>query len=240
MVRSRTKLHLCNFRLITLLSSATFYSLVYLWLLQRSDIAELTIEDPSEAFQDMRDKVDYRTLTSANVFKDLKAPIPLSYDGKKDWKEETRKEWKLASRQFSRILEMALKKNLMKSAIDLASSEANAGNASPNKRKMKMLDSDEKEYRLLVKERLARMNYEILAPMSRSEKREVLQQVSDSYFNCHAVANNADQRLLRIHRPMRAALTSTYGFSTRWARFKIRLQQSRSFTDVYTIMKWRI
>lgn len=126
----------------------------------------------------MRDKVDYRTLTSANVFEGIKAPIPLSYQGKKDWREETRKEWKLATRQFSRILEMALKKNLMKSAIDLTSSEGTNGNASPNKRKLKMLDSDEKEYRLLVKERLARMNYEILAPMSRSEKREVLQQVS--------------------------------------------------------------
>lgn len=163
------------------LPTATFYSLVYLWLLQRPDIAELTIEDPSEAFQDMRDKVDYRTLTSANVFKDIKAPIPLSYDGKKDWREETRKEWKLASRQFSRILEMVLKKNLMKSAAEIASNggtTASSGSSSPSKRKMKMLDSDEKEYRLLVKERLARMNYEILAPMSRSEKREVLQQVS--------------------------------------------------------------
>lgn len=129
----------------------------------------------------MRDKVDYRTLTSANVFEGIKAPIPLSYQGKKDWREETRKEWKLATRQFSRILEMALKKNLMKSAIDLTSEGTN-GNASPNKRKLKMLDSDEKEYRLLVKERLARMNYEILAPMSRSEKREVLQQVSSLFL----------------------------------------------------------
>jgi len=165
--------------------AATFYSLVYLWLLQRQDIAELTIEDPSEAFQDMRDKVDYRTLTSANVFKNIKAPIPLSFDGKKDWKEETRKEWKLASRQFSRILEMALKKNLIKSAIDFANGTGSnsSGNSSPNKRKAKMLDSDEKEYRLLVKERLARMNYEILAPMSRSEKREVLQQVSLSCYS---------------------------------------------------------
>lgn len=124
----------------------------------------------------MRDKVDYRTLTSAKVFENIKAPIPLSFQGKKDWKEEIRKEWKLASRQFSRILEMALKKNLVKSAIDV--SNGGGGNSSPNKRKAKMLDSDEKEYRLLVKERLARMNYEILAPMSRSEKREVLQQVT--------------------------------------------------------------
>lgn len=157
---------------------------MYLWLLQRDDIAELTIEDPSEAFQDMRDKVDYRTLSSANVFKNVKAPIPLSLDGKKDWREETRKEWKLATRQFSRILEMALKKNLMKAAIEATEGTGSAngssvgGHASPNKRTLKMLDSDEKEYRLLVKERLARMNYEILAPMSRSEKREVLQQVS--------------------------------------------------------------
>jgi histone acetyltransferase 1 len=134
----------------------------------------LTIEDPSEAFQDMRDKVDYRTLTSAGVFKSIKAPIPLSFQGKKDWKEETRKEWKLAPRQFARVLELSLRKDLLHSKAAVEESV----NASPNKRKVKLQESEEKEYRLLVKERLARMNYEILAPMSRTEKRETLQQVS--------------------------------------------------------------
>lgn len=168
------------------LDTATFYSLVYLWLLQRSDIAELTIEDPSEAFQDMRDKVDYRTLTAADTFKDVKAPIPLSLHGKKDWRESTRREWKLAPRQFARVLEMALRRDILRSAVALT----DGGIASPSKRMLKAHDADEKEYRLLVKERLARMNYELIAPMSRSEKKETLAQVCR--FAAHRAIIRAD------------------------------------------------
>ena len=138
--------------------TARFYSLVYLNLLNRPNIAELTIEDTSEAFQDMRDKADYRTLISGAVFKGIKAPLK---DAK--WVDQTRKEWKLATRQFGRLLELALRKELLTA-----------------KRKGK---DDEKNYRLLVKERLHRQNYEILAPMERREKRETLQQTYESVID---------------------------------------------------------
>lgn len=138
---------------------ATFYSLVYLYLLQRPDIAELTIEDPSEAFQDMRDKVDYSILSSASVFSSL---TPSTLSSNPSWRETTRKEWKLATRQFNRLLELSLKAEL-KEGDKVA----------------------EREWRLLVKERLCRFNYEILSGMEKSERRETLQQtfeaVEDEY-----------------------------------------------------------
>lgn len=103
----------------------------------------------------MRDKADYRTLVSGSAFKGIKAPLK---DVK--WVDRTRKEWKLATRQFGRLLEMALRKDLLSA-----------------KKKGK---DDEKNFRLLVKERLHRQNYEILAPMEQREKRETLQQTYES------------------------------------------------------------
>lgn len=144
--------------------SATFYNLVYLYFLQRNDIAELTIEDPSEAFQDMRDKVDYRTLVSAGVFKGIEAPVDA------DWREKTRREWKLGARQFHRLLEMALRKDL----VDLLSVNPNPKGKNRDK---------EKKYRLMVKERLCRFNYEILAPMEKRERIDTLQQTYDSVID---------------------------------------------------------
>ena len=144
---------------------ATFYNLVYLYLLQRPDIAELTIEDPSEAFQDMRDKVDFQTLVSADAFKGIVAPVdPI-------WREATRKEWKLGTRQFYRLLEMKLRKDMLE-ATQIQKQKSKAGAAAAA--------AKEKKYRLMVKERLCRFNYEILAPMEKKERRETLQQTYDS------------------------------------------------------------
>lgn len=106
----------------------------------------------------MRDKADYRTLTSGGVFKGIKAPLQDTR-----WADSARKEWKLATRQFGRLLELALRKDLLTA-----------------KKKGK---DDEKNYRLLVKERLHRQNYEILAPMEQREKRETLQQTYESVID---------------------------------------------------------
>jgi histone acetyltransferase 1 len=138
-----------------------------LYLLQRSDIAELTIEDPSEAFQDMRDKVDYRTLVAAGVFDGIVAPVdPV-------WRETTRKEWKLGSRQFYRLIEMALRSDLLNALEEDASSASKAIEKGQSK-------DIEKDYRLMVKERLCRFNYEILAPMDNKERKDTPHQTYES------------------------------------------------------------
>jgi histone acetyltransferase 1 len=135
---------------------------LYLYLLQRPDIAELTIEDPSEAFQDMRDKSDYRTLKAAGTFEGISAPLEDA-----TWYETTRREWKLATRQFARVLELALRKQI-------------AAGANGKQNKGKKAQDPDREYRLLVKERLHRQNYEILAAMEKPEKKDTLQQTYES------------------------------------------------------------
>lgn len=141
---------------------------MYLYLLQRPDIAELTIEDPSEAFQDMRDKSDYRTLTAAGTFEGISAPLEDA-----TWYETTRREWKLATRQFARVLELALRKQI-------AAGANGKQNGKPAKGKGKKAQDADRDYRLLVKERLHRQNYEILAAMEKPEKKDTLQQTYES------------------------------------------------------------
>jgi hypothetical protein len=84
--------------------------MVYLWLTSRQDVAELTgmfffhsgragkslivfwrkpVEDPSEAFQDLRDKADLNLLLTQDAFANKEAPI------ERDWAENLRKELKL-------------------------------------------------------------------------------------------------------------------------------------------------
>lgn len=146
------------------------YSKMYEYLLTREDVAELTVEDPSEAFEDLRDRCDLKTVISKGLFEGLEAPVERAKY------EEIRNSTKIADvrssslssaqspqliryedvpqRQFSRLLEMVLKAQLASSKRD------------PKK---------ERAYRLWVKERLYRFNYEMLKQMEKEERRDRLQ-----------------------------------------------------------------
>jgi len=47
---------------------AELYNAIYQLVLSRPDIAELTIEDPAEAFEDLRDRNDLRMLLTHQQF----------------------------------------------------------------------------------------------------------------------------------------------------------------------------
>ncbi|POY70240.1 putative Histone acetyltransferase [Rhodotorula taiwanensis] len=87
---------------------SALYTLCYRNILSRPEISELTadilsiVEDPSEAFEDMRDKCDLYTLLSENALEGIKAPLDRS------WTERIRLKYKLADRQFYRLAEMLL------------------------------------------------------------------------------------------------------------------------------------
>lgn len=69
------------------------YSQIFQYLLKREDVAELTIEDPSEAFEDLRDKEDMKLLQRHHVFDlDLDKLIPIN----REWYQATKQKWKLA------------------------------------------------------------------------------------------------------------------------------------------------
>ena len=47
---------------------ATLYNTIYQYVLNSPHIAELTVEDPAEAFEDLRDRVDLRMLLGLDDF----------------------------------------------------------------------------------------------------------------------------------------------------------------------------
>ncbi|KAH9465243.1 hypothetical protein Pst134EA_013135 [Puccinia striiformis f. sp. tritici] len=130
------------------------YSQIFHYLLARPEVAELTLEDPSESFEDLRDKEDLKLLFENKVFdeKPLSELIPVS----SEWYEATRTKWKLANRQFARLLELALRWKFT------ALKESDDGKL-------------ERLYRIAVKERLYRFNYDSLVDLSKEERREKLQ-----------------------------------------------------------------
>ncbi len=66
------------------------YRFVYQTLLDRKDVAEITVEDPNDDFQDMRDLCDVRLLLESKVFHGLSPPIDLEH------LEKVRKQFKLS------------------------------------------------------------------------------------------------------------------------------------------------
>lgn len=50
------------------LRKAELYNAIYQYVMRRSDVAELTVEDPAEAFEDLRDKNDLKMLLANEQF----------------------------------------------------------------------------------------------------------------------------------------------------------------------------
>jgi histone acetyltransferase 1 len=53
---------------LTILLAAELYKAIYQYILSHSTVAELTVEDPAEAFEDLRDRNDLRMLLSNERF----------------------------------------------------------------------------------------------------------------------------------------------------------------------------
>ncbi|KAH7905080.1 acyl-CoA N-acyltransferase [Hygrophoropsis aurantiaca] len=190
------------------------YSSIYAYVLSHSHISELTVEDPAEAFEDLRDRNDLKMLlghaqfmaegfgssSGAELGVEPKSgfdfenetthregggrvqkartrvratPVGVSavadIKGKakgkgkmgppvdKAWAEAWRKELKIAGRQFQRLVEML-------TLMHLDPADANGAKA----------------YRLQVKERLYRFNFEILAQLEKHERLEKLEETFGS------------------------------------------------------------
>jgi histone acetyltransferase 1 len=109
---------------------AALYNTLYRHALERTDVAELTVEDPSEAFEDLRDRNDLRQLMLTGIVNDPGFKLNVGTGDRRarsKWEEEKRKENKMASvsdlamyniapnrlqRQFLRLVEMLLLKGL--------------------------------------------------------------------------------------------------------------------------------
>ncbi|RKP09791.1 acyl-CoA N-acyltransferase [Thamnocephalis sphaerospora] len=112
-----------------------------------SKVIEITVEDPSESFSDMRDKNDLRRLMRDSLLSNAEAPVARSVI------EKLRKEHKLSKRQVERCVEMALL------------------------RRVPLRDERRfRPYRLQVKKRLYQFNRDALATLEKKERQEKLQE----------------------------------------------------------------
>ena len=66
-----------------------FYDIIFKNARADPAVQEISIEDPSVAFEDLRDRRDLIFLESNDVFKGIKAPVS------KQWVEETQKHYKM-------------------------------------------------------------------------------------------------------------------------------------------------
>ena len=82
-------------------------------MLGRAEVAELTVEDPAEAFEDLRDRNDLRWLVKEGVPDDpLFREIGSKRADRVKWERDLRTKYKIAQRQFDRLLEMLLLRQL--------------------------------------------------------------------------------------------------------------------------------
>ncbi|KAG9318214.1 acyl-CoA N-acyltransferase [Chiua virens] len=173
------------------------YTTIYNFVLSRPDVSELTVEDPAEAFEDLRDRNDLRLLLASEQFMNegfgAQSATTASHGGgrvqkarshlrstpktgsgdatgrgkmgppvDKAWSEKWRKDLKIAGRQFQRLVEMLIMLHLDPTDVQ-----------------------GTRVFRLQVKERLYRFNFEILAQMDKEERlqklEETFQTVQEDY-----------------------------------------------------------
>jgi histone acetyltransferase 1 len=166
------------------------YKTIYNYALLTPLISELTVEDPAEAFEDLRDRNDLRMLlANENFMKEGFGNEAVSHGGgkvrkrktraranpmgassgtvkgtkkmgppiDKAWSETFRTQLKMAGRQWQRLMEMLILMHLDSADIQAA-----------------------RAYRLQVKERLYRFNFEILAQLEKEERLEKLEETFQS------------------------------------------------------------
>jgi len=158
---------------------SALYNAIYQRVLSQEHVSELSVEDPAEAFEDLRDRNDLKMLLSLKPFMEegfganrpstggaagpIRRTKSSSGAGKmgppvnKVWVEKWRVQLKIAGRQFHRLVEMLQLLNL--DPLDARAFKA---------------------FRLQVKERLYRFNYELLVQL---EKQERLDKLEETFQN---------------------------------------------------------
>ncbi|KAJ2887314.1 histone acetyltransferase 1 [Coemansia aciculifera] len=120
------------------------YRYIYQAVLHNAEYADLTVEDPSEAFDDMRDRNDMRYLIQQDAFAGLDIPVSPAV------LRQMQERFKISKRQITRCVEMGLLKSLDKT-----------------RQKDRY-----RQYRLFVKRRIFAQNTDLLAGLDDAEKKK--------------------------------------------------------------------
>jgi histone acetyltransferase 1 len=130
----------------------TLYNFCMDYYATQSDVAEVNVEDPNEAFSDMRDRCDLIRMAQLKALNDT-LPTPSTVT-------DITKTLKLNKRQSERCIEMLLLRKLTKKT-------------KPSQNKMK-------PYRLFVKKRLYKHNIDTLAQVDTQERNSKLEETYQS------------------------------------------------------------
>ncbi|KAK4079994.1 hypothetical protein Trihar35433_1099 [Trichoderma harzianum] len=164
-------------------SGARLYNTVFKYYHDHPQTHEFTVENPNEAFDDLRDNCDLAFLRSMPEFRELRldtkvtvpksGPLPRLIAGGDDL-EKIRLQAKIAPRQFSRVLEMHLMSQLPNSVRPTMSLDDYVPSpTAADKHK-------EKLWQLIVKQRLYRHNKEVLSQIDVGERIEKLSETLGS------------------------------------------------------------
>jgi histone acetyltransferase 1 len=157
---------------------ARLYKMIYQKYLDHAETFEITVEDPNEAFDDLRDLADLTFLRTEPEFEELKvdASVVIPRKGAAPQNiidtaaaETVRRKYKIAPRQFHRVLEM----NLMSKLPDTVK----PGIALETNGKSRVSAADNHLYKLwqlFVKQRLYRHNKDALIQLEHAERLEKL------------------------------------------------------------------
>lgn len=155
-------------------------------LLSTPTVLEITVEDPNEAFDDLRDYNDYTRLHANGTFSQivLSTNLPPTLTTKRigvrvptsklldlPRLKTLRHQNKLAPRQFARLMEMYL--------FSLIPQEVRQSGTARVTQRGKATDSDDRTYyywRLLVKQRVYKQNRDLLAQLERLERIDKVEQ----------------------------------------------------------------
>ena len=149
---------------------------------------EITVEDPNEEFDDLRDLCDYTRLTSNGSFAQIrlnldvdpkltvrnpKAKVPTGKLLNKTLLEELRLKNKLAPRQFKRLVEMHLLSHIPKYSREAGTARLIRKAASKD-----LGDKALYYWRLLVKQRVFNQHKQVLKELPDEEKHQKLDETT--------------------------------------------------------------
>lgn len=164
---------------------ARLYSAVFAHLQSDPQTVEITVEDPNEAFDDLRDLNDLKYLRSLPEFQALeinraadiirKGRVPSDDIIDQSTLTELRKKVKIAPRQFQRLVEMQL---LSAIPTNIRKSLAVEQQPVPNTLGAKLKQHEYRLWGLLVKQRLYKHNKDNLIQLDRGERIDKLEEAA--------------------------------------------------------------
>ncbi|EFX02827.1 histone acetyltransferase type b catalytic [Grosmannia clavigera kw1407] len=175
-------------------NAGRLYDAIFEQFLHEPQTVEITVEDPNEAFDDVRDLADLKYLSTMPAFHEVvrintSVQIPRTGPSPKNIVDQAaldalRHETKIAPRQFHRLVEMQLMHKLAPSVrpsldeLDGDQAEAVGGPSGKGKAPIatKEQQHEYKLWRLFVKQRLYRHNKEILGQLERDQRIDKLEE----------------------------------------------------------------